>query len=144
MMQCRNAIVMVVLGGLLGGTCDKALHEQTGKPTGDDPERLKRIRIAKMPAISKPVQFDTPEADAICAALEVFPPDNPWNLVVENWPVHPNSQNIVRRFCARASASFASSHCLGKVLRPDPGMPPRWRASAATNCAFPQSWPTVN
>jgi hypothetical protein len=110
MMQCRNAIVVVVLGGLLGGTSGTAMHSQTGKPTSDDPERLKRIRTAKMPGISKPVQFDTPEADAICAALEVFPPDNPWNLVVENWPVHPNSQNIV--------ASIGA----GKPLRYDPDM----------------------
>ncbi len=61
----------------------------------DDPARLQRIRAAKMPAITKPVMFDTPEADAICSALEVFPPDNPWNLVVEDWPLHPNSKNIV-------------------------------------------------
>ena len=39
--------------------------------------------------------FHTPEADAICSALEVFPPDNPWNLVVEDWPLHPSSKNIV-------------------------------------------------
>ena len=48
-----------------------------------------------MPKFDKPILFDTPEADAICSALEVFPPDNPWNLVVENWPLHPNSRNIV-------------------------------------------------
>jgi hypothetical protein len=60
-----------------------------------DPARLERIRAAKMPAITKPVLFDTPEADAICSALEVFPPDNPWNLVVADWPVHPNSKNII-------------------------------------------------
>src|SRR5262249_3802370 len=41
------------------------------------------------------VLFNTPEADAVCAALEVFPPDNPWNLVVEDWPLHPNSKNII-------------------------------------------------
>ena len=28
-------------------------------------------------------------------ALEVFPPDNPWNQVVADWPLHPNSQNII-------------------------------------------------
>jgi hypothetical protein len=50
---------------------------------------------AKMPAITKPVMFNTPEADAILGALEVFPPDNPWNQVVSNWPLHPNSRNIV-------------------------------------------------
>jgi hypothetical protein len=60
-----------------------------------DPARLERIKAAKMPAVTKPVSFDTPEADAICSALEVFPPDNPWNLVVEDWPVHPNSAKIV-------------------------------------------------
>jgi hypothetical protein len=60
-----------------------------------DPARLARLRAAKMPAITKPVLFDTPEADAIVSALEVFPPDNPWNLVVSDWPLHPNSKNII-------------------------------------------------
>ena len=48
-----------------------------------------------MPPITKPVMFNTPEADAICSALEVFPPDNPWNQVVADWPLHPNSKNII-------------------------------------------------
>jgi len=60
-----------------------------------DEARLQRIRAAKMPKLDKPVLFDTPEADAICSALEVFPPDNPWNLLVEDWPLHPNSKNII-------------------------------------------------
>jgi hypothetical protein len=64
------------------------------KATGD-PARLARIRAAQMPAIAKPVMFDTPEADAICSALEVYPADNAWNLVVEDWPLHPNSKNLI-------------------------------------------------
>ncbi len=60
-----------------------------------DPARLERIHKAKMPKFEKPILFDTPEADAICSALEVFPPNNPWNLVVEDWPLHPNSKNII-------------------------------------------------
>lgn len=60
-----------------------------------DPARLTRIQKAVMPKFDQPVSFDTPEADAICTALEVFPPDNPWNLLVEDWPVHPNSKAIV-------------------------------------------------
>src|SRR5262249_44483755 len=69
---------------------------QAPKPVvSGDPGRVERIRGAKMPAVTKSVMFDTPEADAICSALEVFPPDNPWNLLVEDWPVHPNSQKIV-------------------------------------------------
>jgi hypothetical protein len=60
-----------------------------------DPARLERLRQAKVPAITKPVPFDTPEADAILSALEVFPPDNPWNLVVADWPLHPSSKEII-------------------------------------------------
>lgn len=60
-----------------------------------DPARIARIRKATMPKIDKPIMFDTPEADAVLSALEVFPEDNPWNLVVSDWPLHPNSQKIV-------------------------------------------------
>jgi hypothetical protein len=60
-----------------------------------DPARLERIRKSKMPKIAKPILFNTPEADAVCSALEVFPPNNPWNLVVADWPLHPNSKNII-------------------------------------------------
>jgi hypothetical protein len=61
----------------------------------DDPARLARIHAAKMPSITEPVMFNTPAADAILAALEVFPPDNPWNQLVTDWPVAPNSHAIV-------------------------------------------------
>ncbi|QEL15328.1 hypothetical protein [Limnoglobus roseus] len=60
-----------------------------------DPARLARLRAATMPKIETPTPFDIPAADAICTALEVFPPDNPWNRVVTDWPVHPNSKAIV-------------------------------------------------
>lgn len=62
---------------------------------GSDPARLARLRAEKMPPIARPVTFDTSEADAILSALEVFPPDNPWNQVVADWPLHANSKNIV-------------------------------------------------
>jgi hypothetical protein len=67
----------------------------TGSDGTPDPARLARIRAAKMPPITKPVMFNTPQADAILSALEVFPPDNPWNQAVSDWPVHPNSRKIV-------------------------------------------------
>jgi hypothetical protein len=60
-----------------------------------DPARLARLRATKMPPITRPVMFYTPEADAICSALEVYPPDNAWNLVVSDWPVHPSSKNML-------------------------------------------------
>src|SRR5262249_57095804 len=76
-------------------TCAVAAAQPPKPVVSGDPGRVERIRGAKMPAVTKSVMFDTPEADAICSALQVFPPDNPWNLLVEDWPVHPNSQKIV-------------------------------------------------
>jgi len=62
-----------------------------------DPARLKRIRLAQKtaPDVTTPIMFNTARADAVLAALEVFPPDNPWNQLVDRWPLHPNSKAIV-------------------------------------------------
>ena len=48
-----------------------------------------------LPKLTRPVMFDTPEADRILAALQVFPPDNPWNQDVSALPLHPNSAAII-------------------------------------------------
>ena len=58
-------------------------------------ERLARLKAATMPKFEQPLQFETPEADAVLAALEVFPPDNPWNIPVDAWPVAPNSKAMI-------------------------------------------------
>jgi hypothetical protein len=76
--------------------CVAAIAEEPKKPlVSGDPARIERIRKLTMPKIEKPISFDTPEADAILAALEIFPEDNPWNLVVSDWPLHPKSKDIV-------------------------------------------------
>jgi hypothetical protein len=80
---------------LLGGAAANPASSTAKVKVEGDPARLARIRKAKMPKVAKPILFNTPEADAICSALEVYPPNNPWNLVVENWPLHPNSKNII-------------------------------------------------
>jgi hypothetical protein len=49
----------------------------------------------EMPKVTKPVMFDTPEADRILAALQVFPPDNWWNRDVAALPVHPDSEKMI-------------------------------------------------
>lgn len=88
----------------------------SGAKVQSDPARLARIRAAKMPVIDKVIEFNTPEADAICSALEVFPEDNPWNLVIENWPVHPNSANIIDRIGGKKP--FRYNPDMGFVLVP--------------------------
>lgn len=59
-----------------------------------------------MPKITHPVMFDTPEADAILSALQVFPPDNPWNQDISGAPVHANSRNIVASVGADKSLGY--------------------------------------
>jgi hypothetical protein len=82
----------------------------------DDPARLARIRAAKMPKLDRPTMFHTPEADAVLSALEVFPPDNPWNLVIEDWPLHPASKKIVASI--GATKPFRYNPDMGFVLVP--------------------------
>lgn len=48
-----------------------------------------------LPRIDKPVMFNTPAADRILATMQIFPKDNPWNADVSQWPLHPNSKNII-------------------------------------------------
>src|SRR5262249_26794398 len=48
-----------------------------------------------MPPIRKPSSFDPPEADAVPAALQVFPPDNWWNRDVSALPVHRDSAKMI-------------------------------------------------
>lgn len=52
-------------------------------------------RRPAMPKITQPVLFGTPEADRILAALQVFPPDNPWNQDISTLPVHADSARII-------------------------------------------------
>jgi len=98
--------------------------------------RLERIRAAAMPKIDKPILFDTPEADAIVSALEVFPPDNPWSLVVEDWPLHPNSKNIfdISGFSPEAQAILKGLKKYGMFVA-DNGLD--WTISVAPDSQIP-------
>ena len=69
-----------------------------------------------MPSVEKPILFHTTEADAIASALEVFPENNPWNLVVEDWPLHPRSKNIVAAI--GADKPFRYNPDMGFVIVP--------------------------
>ncbi|WP_425616960.1 hypothetical protein NA78x_000625 [Anatilimnocola sp. NA78] len=53
------------------------------------------IALAQSPALTRPVMFDTKEADAIVSNLQILPKDNPWNADVSAWPVAKNSAAIV-------------------------------------------------
>jgi hypothetical protein len=50
-----------------------------------------------LPPIPAPVLFNTPAADAILRATQVFPPDNPWHANITSRPVLPNSDRMIAK-----------------------------------------------
>ena len=69
--------------------------EQEPAPAPQPPTPPKVQAPAPKAGITKPVLFNTPEADAILSSLQVFPKDNPWNEDISERPVHPDSDRIV-------------------------------------------------
>ena len=58
---------------------------------------LAAVAAAKppLPKITRPVMWDTPEADRILAAMQIFPVDNAWNQDISKLPLHANSAAII-------------------------------------------------
>jgi hypothetical protein len=73
--------VRILMGAALGAACFSFLSSAGDRPA--------------MPAVTQPVMFNTPEADRILAALQVFPPDNPWNEDISKLPVLKNSEEMI-------------------------------------------------
>ncbi len=95
------AALLFVLGLIWSGQAQEPrTNHSSGRP------------LPQMPAITRPVMFDTPAADPILAALQVFPPDNPWNEDISKLPLHPRSKEIVagigpdKRFAYNLDMSF--------------------------------------
>ncbi len=52
-------------------------------------------KLPPLPPITKPVPFNTPEADAILSAMQIFPKDSAWNEDISKLPVLPNSAKMI-------------------------------------------------
>ncbi len=52
-------------------------------------------RRPAMPKFKQAVLFNSPEADPILAALQVFPRNNPWNEDISKAKVHPDSDKMI-------------------------------------------------
>ena len=57
-------------------------------------------------SIEAPLLFDTPAADRVLEALQVFPKDDPWHHDIRAWPRHPRSDAIVRGIGAAAPLGY--------------------------------------
>ena len=56
------------------------------------------------PVVSTPTLFNTPEADAILSAMQIFPVDNAWNEDVSQLPVAANSDAMITQIKADLAA----------------------------------------
>lgn len=70
---------------------------QAAKPKAKSrgPAKPTRRRIATAPTVTRPISFETPEADAIVSAMEFYPANNAMYHDISEWPVHSNSDNII-------------------------------------------------
>jgi hypothetical protein len=84
----------LVVGAFGLGERHAAQPSRAGRAALAEPPERERQR-PPLPSITRPVLFDTPEADRILAALQVFPPDNPWNRDISTLPVQANSAAII-------------------------------------------------
>ena len=80
---------------------------------GNDVQAQARQAI---PEIKHPVMFNTPEADQILTALQVFPRDNPWNEDISNRPIQARSKNIIDSIGAEKPLAYNSD--MGFILVP--------------------------
>src|SRR5881394_4040910 len=51
--------------------------------------------LGPMPVVTNATLFNTPEADAIIAGLQIFPRDHAWNEEISRRPLLPNSDAMI-------------------------------------------------
>lgn len=61
--------------------------------------------LPPLPVITNAVLFNTPEADAILAAMQIFPRDHPWNEDISRRPVLSNSAAMMYHILTNFSSS---------------------------------------
>lgn len=118
-MSTRAWFPALMLLAFVGGTISQWPVASTTAAGGEE-RGGGETRSGTMPSLTRPVLFHTPEADAVLAALTVFPADNPWNQRVDTWPVHPDSDAMIASIGADKPLRYNPD--MGFVLIP-PGQP---------------------
>lgn len=57
-------------------------------------------------SISRPLLFNTPEADRVLEKLVIFPPDNVWKADISHWPVAADSSQMIARIGANERLAY--------------------------------------
>lgn len=53
--------------------------------------------LGDIPVVGSPLPFNTADSDAVLSALQIFPPDHPWNEDVSRLPRTANSDAMIAR-----------------------------------------------
>ncbi len=71
--------------------------------------------LGEMPSVTQPILFNTPEADAIVAALQIFPRDNAWNEDISRRPVHPDSDAMIGQIVSDLASSCRTMRAFYRI-----------------------------
>src|SRR6185436_7060779 len=78
--------------------------------------------LGPMPVVTNAILFNTPEADAVVSALQIFPRDNAWNEDISRRPLLPNSDAMIAQIISELSSSRQTLRAffeMNFVLAPD-------------------------
>jgi len=90
-------VFLVCLNAVHAGRFTELLPDDK-KPKKESEKKDEKEK--KPPRIKKPIIFNTPQADYLCARIKVFPDDNPWKWDVSKLPVAKNSRQMIRAVSA--------------------------------------------
>jgi len=113
-----------IVGEVLKAIVPRVFSDATDRvsfPEYGDPYEAARLKLARAIVAAggqgsasrqaetrprSPVLFDTPDADRILSAMQIFPADNPWNEDISDRAVHPNSDAIIRSIGANVPLGY--------------------------------------
>lgn len=78
--------------------------------------------LGEQPAVTQPILFNTPQADAVLSAMQIFPRDSAWNEDISQQPLLPNSDAMIARIIADLDPrrrTLRAFHEMNFVLVPD-------------------------
>jgi hypothetical protein len=70
-------------------------------------ERINQGRriLGPAPVVTMPTLFNTPQADAIVSAMQIFPVTNPWNEDISRRPLLANSATMISQLKSDPSST---------------------------------------
>jgi hypothetical protein len=85
------------------------VSQESGKHSSGRP-------LPALRAIKEPVMFNTNEADAILAAMQILPPDNSWNEDISKRPALKNSKEMIDKI--GPNGKLAINYDMGFIIVP--------------------------